>query len=60
VRTTATHAVTPAGTDTSRSLVTATLDQEGLLGPVVGRATRGLTNRYIEMELQGLKARCEG
>ena len=60
VRTTATHAVTPAGTDTSRSLVTATLDQEGLLGPLVGRMTKGLTERYIDMELRGLKARCEG
>jgi uncharacterized membrane protein len=60
VRTTGTHAVAPAGTDPDRCLVTATLDQEGLLGPVVGLATRGLTNRYLAMELQGLKGRCEG
>ena len=57
VRTTATHAVTPLTDQTCR--VTATLDQGGLLGPVVGLMTRGLTNRYIDTELKGLKARCE-
>ena len=40
--------------------VTATLDQQGLLGPVLGFATRGLTRRYIRTELEGLKRYCEG
>jgi uncharacterized membrane protein len=40
--------------------VTATLDQEGVLGPVLGFATRGLTRRYIRTELEGLKRYCEG
>ena len=39
---------------------TATLDQEGLLGPVLGLATRGLTRRYLRAELEGLKRYCEG
>jgi hypothetical protein len=39
--------------------VTATLDQGGLLGPVLGLATRGLTRRYLRTELEGLKRYCE-
>jgi uncharacterized membrane protein len=56
VVTTGTHAVRAVGGTTR---VTATLDQEGLLGPVLGFATRGLTRRYIRMELEGLKRYCE-
>lgn len=56
VVTTGTHAVQVVGGTTR---VTATLDQEGLLGPVLGFATRGLTRRYIRMELEGLKRYCE-
>lgn len=56
VVTTGTHAV-QAVAGTTR--VTATLDQEGLLGPVLGFATRGLTRRYIHTELEGLKRYCE-
>lgn len=32
----------------------------GALGGVVGRLYRGLTERYLEMEAAGLKARAEG
>ena len=54
---TGTHAVHVVG-GTVRA--TATLDQQGLLGPVLGFATRGLTRRYIRTELEGLKRYCEG
>jgi uncharacterized membrane protein len=57
VRTTGTHLVEPDG-DAVRA--TAILDQGGLLGPVVGFLTRGLTKRYLAMEVAGLKARAEG
>jgi uncharacterized membrane protein len=56
--TTGRHSVAPtdgAGIVT----VTATLEQEGPLGAVVGLLTRGLTERYLQMEAQGLKAHCE-
>jgi uncharacterized membrane protein len=57
VLTTARHLVTalPDG----RSRVTATLDQAGPLGPLLGLLTRRLTRRYIRTELEGLKAYCE-
>jgi hypothetical protein len=57
VVTTATHAVTALTEGTCR--VTATLDQEGGLGRLVGLTTRRLTVRYIRTELEGLKAYCE-
>lgn len=56
VRSTGTHVVEPHG-DGARA--TAILDQAGLLGPVVGFLTRGLTRRYLAMESAGLKARAE-
>jgi uncharacterized membrane protein len=59
VRTTATHLVTPEGDGGQRAVVTATLVQAGLLGPVVGALTKRLTTRYISLELRGLKSRCE-
>ena len=40
--------------------VTASLEQAGLLGPLLGFLTKQLTNRYLQTELRGLKARCEG
>jgi uncharacterized membrane protein len=40
--------------------VTASLEQAGLLGPLLGVLTKQLTNRYLRTELRGLKARCEG
>jgi hypothetical protein len=39
--------------------VTATLDQEGLLGGLVGRLTGGLTASYLAMEVHGIKRHCE-
>ena len=57
LRTTGTHLVEPSG-DGARA--TARLDQEGLLGGLVGRLSKGLTERYLAMEAAGLKARSEG
>ncbi len=56
IRSTGTHVVEPHG-DGSRA--TAILVQAGPLGPVVGFLTRGLTGRYLAMEVAGLKARAE-
>ena len=56
VRSTGTHVVEPHG-DGARG--TAILVQAGLLGPLVGFLTRGLTKRYLAMEAAGLKARAE-
>ncbi len=58
VRTTGIHAVRATGAGSAE--VTATLLQEGLLGPVVGLLTGSLTRRYLDTELRGLKAHCEG
>jgi uncharacterized membrane protein len=57
VLTTGTHRVTPVGDDTCR--VTAILEQAGPLGPLVGLLTRRITKRYLDAELQGIKAYCE-
>ena len=57
LRSTGTHAVEALPDGGSR--VTAILDQSGLLGGVVGRLTKGLTESYLEMELRGLQQRCE-
>jgi uncharacterized membrane protein len=57
--TTASHVVaTPEGGGLVR--VTASLEQAGLLGPLLGFLTKQLTNRYLQTELRGLKAHCEG
>jgi carbon monoxide dehydrogenase subunit G len=56
LRTTGTHLVEPSG-DGARAV--ARLDQEGLLGGLVGRLSKGLTERYLAMEAAGLKARSE-
>jgi hypothetical protein len=39
--------------------VTASLEQTGVLGPLLGLLTKRITNRYLDMEVRGLKARCE-
>jgi len=57
VRATAGHRVEPRA---GGSRVTLFLSFAGLFGPLVGRLTRRLTERYIQMEADGLKARCEG
>ncbi len=58
VRTTARHDVEalPGG----RSRVTLAVEQRGWLGSVMGRFYRGLTDRYLANEANGLKSRCEG
>jgi uncharacterized membrane protein len=59
VVTTGSHLVTPVeGSD--RVTVTASVDQEGPVGWLIGLLGRRLTNRYLETEVRGLKARCEG
>jgi hypothetical protein len=57
VTTTARHAVEalPGGGTRVRLAV----EQAGLLGVVMGRFYRGMTDRYLANEAAGLKARCE-
>jgi hypothetical protein len=57
LRVTGHHRVEPAG---SGSRATLGLDFEGVLGPLWARLTRGITERYVLMEANGLKARSEG
>jgi hypothetical protein len=56
--TTGSHVVKPVGAG-DRVTVTASLEQGGVLGPLVGLLTKRLTNRYLDMEVHGLKAHCE-
>jgi carbon monoxide dehydrogenase subunit G len=42
-----------------RSRLTLTLDMQGLLVPVFGRFYKGLTNRYMTVEAQGIKRAAE-
>ena len=57
VLTTARHTVEPlAG---GRTRVQLSVLQSGWLGSVMGRFYRGLTDRYLSNEANGLKARCE-
>jgi hypothetical protein len=42
------------------SRATLSLRFSGLLGPLVARLTRGLNERYLTLEANGLKARSEG
>jgi hypothetical protein len=42
-----------------RSRLTLTLDMRGLLVPVFARIFRGLTNRYMTLEAQGMKRAAE-
>ena len=53
----AVHEVVAQGPD--RTLVRQRIDQRGAVGMVVGLLMRGLTRRYLAMEGQGLKERCE-
>jgi hypothetical protein len=53
----AVHEVVPLGPQ--RTLVRQRIDQRGPLGTLVGVLMRGLTRRYLAMEAEGLKARCE-
>ena len=56
--TTGRHVVIPSG-GAGHAKVTASLEQAGLLGPLVGLLTKRLTDRYLQTEVSGLKARCE-
>jgi len=55
-RTTASHRIRPGEPG---SIVTLVLDQDGLLGQLIGRLMAGLTNRYLTMEGNGLRDRAE-
>lgn len=56
--TTGSHMVTPQeGGD--QVTATASLEQAGLLGPLMGRLTKRLTDEYLETEVRSLKSRCE-
>ena len=55
-RTTASHRVQPGDPG---SVVTLALDQEGLIGRMIGRLISGLTNRYLNMEANGLRNQAE-
>ena len=45
--------------DEGRSRLTLTLEMRGLLVPVFGRIFKGLTNRYMTTEAQGMKRAAE-
>jgi uncharacterized membrane protein len=58
VRTTARHVLEEF--DSGRTRVTLAVEQGGLVGRVMGRFYRGLTDRYLATEAEGIKARSEG
>ncbi|MFM6848762.1 MAG: SRPBCC family protein [Terrabacter sp.] len=55
--TVARHVVEALGPDRCR--VTLSVTQSGVIGSVVGRLYRGLTDRYLALEASGLKSRAE-
>lgn len=56
LRVTGHHSVKPAA---SGSIAKLGIEFDGLFGPLWARATRALTEQYVNMEAQGLKARSE-
>src|SRR5664279_2533445 len=58
VVTTANHVVTSTGDGGAR--VTASIDQGGPFGFLLGLLTKRLTNRYLAIEAASLKRLCEG
>jgi uncharacterized membrane protein len=50
------HAIEPSARG---SVVTLTIDQKGWLGSLLKPFFIGITQRYVQMEAQGLKRRCE-
>jgi uncharacterized protein YndB with AHSA1/START domain len=56
LRVVASHSIEP--TDAG-SRATLSLDFQGLFGGALGRMTRGITERYLAFEAEGLKARSE-
>ena len=57
VRTVAGHRVEATGSDSTR--VTFSLSWRGPLAPFIGLLYRKWSRRYVGMEAQGLKQRCE-
>ena len=57
VTTVAGHRVEAMGE--GRARLTLTLDMRGLLIPVLGRFYKGLTNRYMNLEAEGMKRAAE-
>lgn len=57
VTTVASHEIVPTADE--RLTAVLTLDQTGVLAPLVGLLFRSLTNRYLDLEATGLKSRCE-
>jgi uncharacterized protein YndB with AHSA1/START domain len=57
ITTLGTHRVRPAAG--SRTKVTLGIHQSGPLAPTVALLTGGRTKRYVQMEADGLKTRCE-
>lgn len=53
----AVHELEPQGD--GRTLVRQRIDQRGPIGVLVGALMLRLTKRYLELEAQGLRARCE-
>ena len=58
VRTTARHVLEQL--DGGHTRVTLGVEQAGMVGTVMGRFYRGLTDRYLAAEAEGIKARSEG
>ena len=56
IRVMAHHSIADSG---DRATATLSLRYEGLLGGLLARMTRGITNRYLAMEANGLKKRSE-
>ena len=42
-----------------RARLTLTIDMRGLLIPIIGRFYKGLTNRYMDLEAEGMKRAAE-
>ena len=57
VTTVAGHRVEPLGE--GRARLTLTLDMRGFLIPLIGRFYKGLTNRYMNLEAEGMKQAAE-
>jgi hypothetical protein len=57
VRTVAGHRVEATGSQSTR--VTFSISWRGLLAPLIGLLYRQRSRRYVGMEAQGLKQRCE-
>jgi hypothetical protein len=52
------HVVIPTSRE-GEVKVTASLEQSGPLGLLMGLLTKRLTDHYLQTEVRGLKARCE-